>query len=76
MSTRPLAGSDMTANGGYATVADPFGGEPVALVSALKPEITIAHALAADAAGNAIVVPPFEDDLWSTRAAQIGRAHV
>ncbi len=70
--TRSLVGSAMTAHADYATLPSPFSGESVAVVSALTPDVTIAHALAADTAGNAIVVPPFEDDLWSTRAATKG----
>ena len=71
--TRSLAGSAMACdNANYAAVSSPFSGHSVAVVSALNPEITFAHALAADAFGNAIVPPPFEDDLWSTRAASKG----
>ena len=71
--TRSLSGSAMTfANANYASVSSPFSEESFAVVSALNPEITIAHALAADPFGNAIVLPPFEDDLWSTRAASKG----
>ncbi len=37
----------------YANVEDPFTGQPVLAVKAIKPDVTIVHALRADAEGNA-----------------------
>lgn len=59
-------------NRDFAFVSDPFSGSSTPVVSALQPDVAIVNALAADSQGNAIINPPFEDDLWSTRAAKKG----
>jgi acyl CoA:acetate/3-ketoacid CoA transferase alpha subunit/acyl CoA:acetate/3-ketoacid CoA transferase beta subunit len=74
--TNSLTGSDMAgdlaARGGYATVADPFGGGETGVVAPLSPDVTFIHGLAADEAGNVLVCPPFYDGKWAALAA--GRA--
>jgi acyl CoA:acetate/3-ketoacid CoA transferase alpha subunit/acyl CoA:acetate/3-ketoacid CoA transferase beta subunit len=72
MPTTSLVGSDMTSNEGFCWLTDSATGKRIPAVAALRPDVTFVHALAADQSGNAIVAPPFEDDLWSTRAARAG----
>lgn len=56
---RSMAGTDIVNVSGFeepaakwATVQDPFGGEPVTVVSAVSPDAAIIHAQRADRAGN------------------------
>jgi acyl CoA:acetate/3-ketoacid CoA transferase alpha subunit/acyl CoA:acetate/3-ketoacid CoA transferase beta subunit len=73
--TRSLIGSDMgralTAAGLLKVVDDPFGGDAqIALVPPLHPDVTIVHSLMADAAGNAVMSPPYYEDAWAAFAAR------
>jgi glutaconate CoA-transferase subunit A len=50
----PTAAGDLErANPSYRTVTDPYSGQPVVVVPALRPDVTIVHVQRADAAGNA-----------------------
>lgn len=55
----------------FMVMEDPFGsGRKVALVKALNPDISFVHADAADEAGNAIFLPPWEENLWGAKASR------
>jgi len=52
--TKTLLGSDIPRqNGTFREGTDPWSGEPLLLIPAIRPDITILHAQRADAAGNA-----------------------
>ena len=74
MPTRSLAGSTIAEElpGRYATVSSPFSNEQWGLVKALRPDISVLHAVVADRAGNAI--PTFGDGeaVWAARASKGG----
>jgi glutaconate CoA-transferase subunit A len=54
MPMNPTAAGDLEqANPNYRTVTDPYSGNPVVVVSALKPDVAIVHVQRADAEGNA-----------------------
>jgi acyl CoA:acetate/3-ketoacid CoA transferase alpha subunit len=73
--TRSLVGTDLgralVATGLLKMIDDPFGGDgPIALVAPLHPDVTIVHSLMADAAGNAVMSPPYYEDAWAAFAAR------
>lgn len=71
--TRSLHGSSMERNASYRRIADPFGSqEDIGAVSALVPDITIVHGLAADEAGNILMSPPFGEADVAAYAARKG----
>jgi len=75
--TRSLAGSSVgeeaAAAGSYLEIDDPFGsGEPVGLLRAYQPDVALAHVWAADPAGNALVYPPFAENVYGLLAAKRG----
>ena len=77
MPTRSLLGSSMeedNARDGDLVVADdPFGGgERVALVRALVPDVALFHAWAADRAGNVITTAPLNENFYAAMAARRG----
>ena len=54
MPMNPTAAGDLErANSNYRTVTDPYSGQPVVVVPALKPDVAIVHVQRADADGNA-----------------------
>jgi len=54
MPMNPTAAGDLEhANPNYRTVTDPYTGQPVVVVPALKPDVAIVHVQRADADGNA-----------------------
>ena len=54
MPMNPTAAGDLErANPNYRTVVDPYSGNPVVVVPALKPDVAIVHVQRADADGNA-----------------------
>ena len=72
---RSLAGSGMAADHlgtRYAVVADPFGGEPVSVVSAIRPDLTFLHGVAGDEDGNIVLAAPFGESQWGALAAREG----
>ena len=71
MPVRGLQISDLRkVNDYFADVADPFGGEKLAAVKALRPDVAIIHVQKADACGNALIEGPKYDDVLMTRAAK------
>jgi glutaconate CoA-transferase subunit A len=56
----------------FKRITDPFTGDPVTLVSAIKPDFAILHVHKADAQGNALILgPKYEDVLFSRAAKQV-----
>lgn len=71
MPVRGLQISDLRkVNDYFADVKDPFGGETLAAVKALCPDVAVIHAQRADARGNALIDGPKYDDVLMTRAAK------
>jgi acyl CoA:acetate/3-ketoacid CoA transferase beta subunit len=75
--TRSLAGSSIGEEaqraGSFAEIDDPFGsGERVGLLRAYQPDVALAHVWAADPAGNALVYPPFAENIYGLLAAKCG----
>ncbi|HPS81458.1 MAG TPA: CoA-transferase, partial [Candidatus Limiplasma sp.] len=58
------------ANDYFAPVADPFTGETLNAVRALRPDVCIVHAHVADEQGNALIEAPKYDDVLLSRAAK------
>lgn len=54
----------------FKEIESPFGGEPVVLAPALKPDAALIHAQFADAKGNVSIGEPFASDLIIARAAE------
>ena len=70
MPVRGLQISDLRrVNDYFADVTDPFSGEKLAAVRALRPDVAVIHVQKADAAGNALIEGPKYDDVLMTRAA-------
>jgi acyl CoA:acetate/3-ketoacid CoA transferase alpha subunit/acyl CoA:acetate/3-ketoacid CoA transferase beta subunit len=75
--TRSLSGSSVGEEaaraGSYLEIDDPFGsGETVGLLRAYQPDVALAHVWAADPAGNALVYPPFAENVYGLLAAKRG----
>jgi acyl CoA:acetate/3-ketoacid CoA transferase alpha subunit len=75
--TRSLLGSSMeednARDGDFVALADPLGGgERVGLVAALKPDVAVFHAWAADRAGNVLAGAPLGDNFYGAMAARGG----
>jgi acyl CoA:acetate/3-ketoacid CoA transferase alpha subunit/acyl CoA:acetate/3-ketoacid CoA transferase beta subunit len=75
--TRSLAGSSVgeeaAAAGSYFEIDDPFeSGERLGLLRAYQPDVALAHVWAADPAGNALVYPPFAENVYGLLAAKRG----
>ncbi len=75
--TRSLLGSSMEEDnaraGDFIAADDPFGAEGrVGYVKALVPDVALLHAWAADRAGNVIVAPPMNENLYGAMAASGG----
>jgi len=51
--TRTALGTDLARSRGYGSVQDPFTGEALGAVQAIRPDVTIVHVQRADAEGNA-----------------------
>lgn len=73
MPVRGLCASDLIdANAYFKRITDPFSGDPVTLVSAIRPDFAVLHVHKADAAGNALILgPKYEDILFSRAARQV-----
>lgn len=74
--TKSLLGSSMErdnqAAGSFRVTEDPFGSEGrIGLARALNPDISFVHAVAADPAGNAIVLGS-DENLWGAKASKGG----
>ncbi len=74
MPTRSIAGTGLASNrAAFAKVDNPFAAdESVGVVAALRPDLTVLHAYAADRAGNAIVLAPYGEDVWGALASRRG----
>lgn len=71
MPVRGLIASDLIdANSYFRRITDPFSGDPVTLVSAIKPDYAILHVHKADAEGNALILGPKYEDVLFSRAAK------
>lgn len=74
--TRSLLGSDLgrdaEAAGNLKVARDPFTGETVALVRALRPDVALVHAWAADRDGNALFTTPLAGNVYGALAARTG----
>ncbi|MDI6616766.1 MAG: CoA-transferase [Syntrophaceae bacterium] len=69
--TKSMLGSDMVAhNPRIKVISDPYGGEPVALVPASRPDVAFIHAQRADAEGNAQIWGMVGNDDNIARAAK------
>lgn len=73
MPVRGLQVSDLIEVNDYFTkIRDPFTGEPVTVVKAIRPDVAILHVQEADINGNArIIGPKYEDVLFSRAAKQV-----
>jgi len=74
MPVRSMVGSGMAEQNEHAfrVIPDPFGGPDLAAVAALRPDVTIVHALAADTEGNLILSAPYGEAQWGCLAARRG----
>jgi len=75
--TRSLLGSSMEEEnvraGDFLAADDPFGsGGRVGFVRALVPDLALIHGWAADRAGNTIITPPMNENLYGAMAAAHG----
>ena len=75
--TRSLLGSSMeednARDGDLVVTDDPLGsGERVALVRALRPDLALFHAWAADRAGNVLAAAPLNENFYAAMAAREG----
>jgi len=69
--TKSMLGSDMVAhNPRIKVIPDPYGGKPVALVPASRPDVAFIHAQRADAEGNAQIWGMVGNDDNIARAAR------
>lgn len=73
MPVKGLVISDLIeANDYFARIKDPFSGEEVTVVKAIRPDVAVLHVQEADRNGNArITGPPFEDILMSRAAERV-----
>lgn len=71
MPVRGLKESDLIkANGCFASVTDPFTGERLNAVRAIRPDVCVLHAQLADERGNARIEGPLYDDVLLSRASK------
>jgi len=73
--TRSLVGSSMEEENkeSFTVISDPFNpGEKAGLLKALRPDITLAHGVAADRCGNLIMTYPLAADFFGAWGAKNG----
>lgn len=75
--TRSLLGSSMeehnARDGDFLAADDPFGsGERTGFVRALRPDLALFHAWAADRAGNVLTAAPLNENFYAAMAARAG----
>jgi glutaconate CoA-transferase subunit A len=71
MPVRGLQVSDLVAaNGYFASVTDPFTGETLNAVKAIRLDVSIVHAQLADSLGNALIEGPKYEDVLLSRASK------
>jgi len=64
-----LIGSDLLAARDFRTIADPYTGETVVAIPALKPDVAIIHVHEVDELGNALIVGSKFEDVLMAQAA-------
>jgi acyl CoA:acetate/3-ketoacid CoA transferase alpha subunit/acyl CoA:acetate/3-ketoacid CoA transferase beta subunit len=67
-----LRGSDLAKQEWVRETPDPATGLPTTVVSALNPDVTIVHGVAADRHGNVILSPPYGEAAWGSLATKRG----
>lgn len=74
MPTRSLAGSTIAEElpDAYAMIDSPFSEERWGTVKALRPDISVIHAVVADRAGNAVPTSGDGEAVWAARASKCG----
>ncbi|MDI7251804.1 MAG: CoA-transferase, partial [Actinomycetota bacterium] len=73
MPTHSLLGSSMEEeNAGDFRVVEMPDGSRVGMVRALRPDLTLIHAWAADRAGNVLLTPPYAENVFAAFAAREG----
>ena len=73
--TKSILGSSMAEENrdSFKVMEDPFSpGEPIGLLKALRPDITLLHAVAADRCGNTIMTYPLAGDAFGAWASKKG----
>lgn len=65
-----LAGSDLWRDTGREMIADPFSGEPCAVIPALAPDVAFLHAPIADTDGNVVIHGPDAEECWAAFASR------
>ncbi|HPZ12556.1 MAG TPA: CoA-transferase [Bacillota bacterium] len=71
--TRSLAGSSLAENlTDFTLVEDPFSGEEVGLVKALRPDLSLVHGWLADPEGNTVLSLPLVGNAYGALAAREG----
>ena len=71
--TRSLAGSSLADNlAGFTRIKDPFSGEEVGLVKALRPDLSLVHGWLADPEGNTVLSLPLVGNAYGALAAREG----
>jgi glutaconate CoA-transferase subunit A len=71
MPVRGMVDSDLIdVNPCFKRIADPFSGDPVTVVSAIRPDYSILHVHKADEEGNALILGPKYEDILLSRAAK------
>jgi glutaconate CoA-transferase subunit A len=69
--TRAALGTDvLTVNPAFRLIQDPFGGETLVAVPALKPDVALVHVNLADAAGNGVILGDGHVDALCAKAAR------
>ena len=64
-----MIGSDLLAARDFRTVTDPYSGEPVVAVPAIRPDVAIIHVQESDERGNARIVGTLFEDVLMAQAA-------
>jgi acyl CoA:acetate/3-ketoacid CoA transferase alpha subunit/acyl CoA:acetate/3-ketoacid CoA transferase beta subunit len=73
MPTHSIVGSSMQEENAHAfCVVDTPDGGRVGMVRALRPDLTLIHAWAADRAGNVLLAPPYAENAYAVFAAREG----
>lgn len=65
-----MYGDLLEVNDYFAQVTDPFGGETVNVVKAIRPDVCILHVQKAERSGNGLILGPKFDDVLMSRASK------
>ena len=66
-----MFGSDLLVARDFRTVADPYTGEEVVAIRAIRPDVAIIHVQEADEFGNARIVGTLFEDVLMAQAAEV-----